>query len=698
MPLYAQENLNKYIIDGFENPNPYKNYQVGKGDQSGLSLTASSERIEGRSSLEMIYYIKSTLPTGSYVRVEKYYDESDYLDLADIIKFNISVKGDGSGNIFKIVFIDGSDEEWFYENKGLLNSVKWSRVIINLSDLQIEELTKNDGIFNAESIKSYKIIVYNNQSKVLQGQAVKASQGKILVDDFYAVLKGMVEPPVEIEEKQVEIRKTKEIVEEKSPISFSGTLYGEYFHIPDRTYHLYGTTGKKTEVLHWGKFGFDATYNKVSAKMFIASEAQRFGDAAYRENEYDSHTGQIHQDYPEAVIPFIQLRVNDISDSLKNVTFGNLWFEYNRYTFSPTLGYDDIWGLEKVVPDWGYKGISAEGNITVLNYHAFFMKHSYESYTYGLRLNQHIDKVRVIEMDFADFRFYHVEANDTAKYTNDESIRQTGQDKVSAVETAFRFFDYTIGLEGMLAYNEYQKDAQVDYKDPYKPVFQKKLDKSIFQNDKAYKVKFILDSLFIKNFYTTYEYRYLGEYFKPKYRMEPILFDDSDSDQKGHNVQGTYRILGLQFTGTMDELKRLSNSKYYRKMRSGGVGLYRLRNIYLFYNYGWRRTYYQYYSSRSYFNTSSDDEVITQEIYVKTQLRYNLDLIVKLKHEDVKWPSENKEFNNQSIYVKSNFYFSNNLLLFAETRLTRFGDSAWHSPGYNPYIDNFVRAGTMFNF
>ncbi|MBU1077009.1 MAG: hypothetical protein KKH98_06945, partial [Spirochaetes bacterium] len=356
--IAAQTDPNRFMIDDFETSNPYNNYQVSKGDQSGLSLNTSSDRKSGNYSLEMVYYLKSTLPTGSYVALEKYFKEDQYPDLSDLVKFGVWVKGDGSGNILQIELIDGSDEVWVYENKGVLNSVKWERLSIDLTDLKLSDTSlKNNGVLDAGQIKGYRIRVYNRSSKVVQGQAVKSSQGNILIDDLHAVLKGAV---AKVEEEVIEKKPVKKM-EEESRINLSGSLYGEFFHVPEENNQLYNTTGEKTDLFHWGKVGFDANYDKISAKFVIASESQEFGNAAYLKDVNEKYSGQVQQNYPEAVIPFIQLRANNLSDYINNITFGNLWFEYNRYTFSPTLGYDDSYGLEKVVPDWGLKGISAEG-------------------------------------------------------------------------------------------------------------------------------------------------------------------------------------------------------------------------------------------------------------------------------------------------------------------------------------------------
>lgn len=690
LPLQAQQNT--LLIDGFEDPNPYNNYQLSKGDQSGLSLNASSDKKNGKYSLEMVYYLKSTLPTGTYVSIVKYFDEENQLNLKDLLRFSLSVKGDGSGNLFKLEIIDGSDEVWVYENKNVLNSTRWENIIINLSDLSLsEEGPKNNKVFDVENIKGYRITLYNTYSKTVQGQAVKASQGSVLLDDLTAILKGIVEKPVE--EKEVKR------AEEPSPINLSGSLYGELFHVPDKANQLYGTTGKKIEAMHWGKVNIDANYGNVSGKIVLASEAQEFGNAAYRENENDFYTGQVHQNYPQAIIPFIQLRLNNLSEFIGNITIGNLWFEYSRYTFSPTLGYDDIWGVEKVMPDWGYKGASVEGSLQqIINYHTFIIKHPYESYTYGLRLNRRFGKFKAIEMDSVDIKLYYVDSEDTAKFTNEDTIKKSGHDKVYSGDLAARFLKGQIGLEAMYAFNDYLKQAQVDYNNPYQPIYQQALDQKVDEKDSAYKAKLIFDSLLLNSLILSYEYRRLGENFKPKNRMEPITFDDIDSDQTGHNALASYRIFGFNLTGEFDELTRISNKDYYRKRRSAGLGTSQFKNIYIFYLYEWKREIYKYTSMRSSYHTERNDEIVTQEIYFKAQLRYNFDLILKLRNEDIEWPTESKEFNNQSVYVKSNYYYSNNLLFFAETRISRFGDNSWYSPGYDPFIDNFVRIGTMFNF
>ncbi|MDD5067066.1 MAG: CIA30 family protein [bacterium] len=691
--LLAQDRSGVFIIDDFENPNAYDNYQVGQGDQSQLTLSPSSDRLKGNYSLELSYYLKSSIPTGTYVALERYYPDKDYPDLRGMGKVGLLVKGDGSGNMMKVVFIDSDGELWEYENKSILNSVKWEMLNINFSDFKLSDSgPKKNGTFDTEQIKGYKITVYNLYSKTIQGIAVKSSQGNILVDYLYAVIMpaggeapavGEEQPPeAEAEKKEGEKAKA------ESPIRFNGSLYSEYFNVPDQ----------KNELMHWGRIDMNANYGLVSGKIVLAAEAQSFGDSAYRKDENDKYTGQVTADYPRAVVPFIQLRANNISGYIGNITVGNLMFEYSRYTFSPTIGYDDLWGIEKVTPDWGYKGISCEGNLKVFTYHAFLIKQAYDSFTYGARLNKHITDIRDIELSSLDLKLYYVGSGDTAQFTNDNSIRKTGEDRVYSLDLSGRFLDYQIGLEGFYAYNEYVKRAQVSYEDPYEPVYQQPLANKVSQKDTGYKAKIIFDGLLMNDFYLTYEYRHLGENFKPKNRMEPILFDDIDSDQNGHNALASYRMWGFTLTGEFDELKRISDTKYYRKRRSGTLGCSAFRNIFLSYFREWKREYYEYVSSRSYYNTARDDEIISQEFYVKAQLRYNLDLSLKLRVEDVEWPAEDKKFNSQSAYIKVNYYLASNFLVFGEIRTSRFGDVSWFSPGYNPYFDNFMRVGAMFNF
>lgn len=678
--LYSKQNSNKIIIDDFESLNPYKNYQLNKGDESGITLNISSDRINGNRSLELNYYLKSSLPTGTYVAIEKYFKEGEYLNLEDLVKFVISIKGNGSGNILKIVFIDGSDELWEYENLSVLNSTIWERLSIYLSYFQMQESTKNNGVFDADKIKGYKIIVYNTYSKTIHGKAVKSSQGSILIDYFYTVLKGAEEE--EIKGKGIEGQ-----LEKISPINFAGALYGEYFKVPN----------EKNELKHWGKIDINANYEKVSAKMVIASESQNFSHAAYRVNEKDVHTGQVHQNYPQAVIPFIQLRVSQISKYIRNVTIGNLRFEYSRYTFSPTLGYDDIWGIEKIVPDWGYKGISTEGSMEFLNYHGFIINHSSDSYTYGVRLEKLINNIDILKMNFFNIKLYYVASGDTVQSTNDNTCKKAGDDQVYSIEVASRILNYKIGIEGFAGYNIYNKYAHVDYSNPFQPVFLFSLDEKILEKDIAYKGKILFDKLFLPNLLVSYEYRYFGEDFKPKYRLEPNVFDDIESNLIGNNVSANYRIWGFTLSGEFDELTRISNKKYYRKKRAGGIGYNKLKNVFLSYFAEWRREYYAYVSSRSYYSTSRDDEVFSHELYIKTQLMNNLDFGFKVRSEDIEW-SSGERFNMHVFYFQSHYYFSSNFLIFMETRITRFYNIESVNTGYYPYADNFMRIGTMFNF
>lgn len=687
--LLGAQNYQQNIIDDFEDTNPYNNFQINARDLSKITLNSTSDRKLGNYALEMIYYLKSTLPTGSEVSIERYFKAGQYPDIHNAVTFNLYIKGDGSGNVLRITLIDSSGEWWIYENKGILSSTTWEKLSINPVEFKLSDLgPRNNHTLDLDNIQGYKITIYNQSSLTVQGVAAKSAQGNVLLDAFF------VSEVLKTEEKPVEkpVPGLKPVAEpsffEESPVRLSGTLYGEYFK----------AKAEKNELRHWGKLDVNALYDRVSAKLIIASESQNFGDSAYRENELDAYTGQIHQDYAAAIIPFIQLRVNDISTYINNVTFGNIWFEYNKHVFSPTIGYDQVWGLERITPDWGYKGISTEGDLLLFNYHAFGIKGSLDSYTAGFRLNKHIKQIKPVYLDFVDLKFYFVDSQDTAIKTNENKIKKFADDKVMAVDLAARFFNNLVGLEIFAGYNEYQKTAQIDYADPYEPVYQQALDTKISEKDKAYKGKILFDGLFIPGVFCTYEFRKMGEEFKPKFRREPILYDDVESDQLGHNVLLSYSFWGLTLSAKWDELTRISDSDYYRKMKAGGISCNKLRNLFLSYYYEWKREFYEYVSMRSSYKNSRDDEIISQEFYAKAQILYNFDLGFKIRMEDIKWPKGGEKFNSQSLYINSNYYIANNFYVFGETRVSRFGDATWYSPGYNPYIDDFVRLGTRFDF
>ncbi len=674
-----------FIIDNFDNPNISGSYQVNIGDQSMLVLAGSSEKLNGKSSLELSYYLKSTLPTGISVGLDRTFIKEGPLNIKTARVLFISVKGDGSGNQFKISFIDGDDEIWEYVNKDVLNSVRWETLEIKISEFKLAgNSVKKNGQFDLDAIKGYGITIYNLYSITAQGVAVKASQGIILLNNFYA----NAFADANRQDQQVVKDKPVQVNVSESPVKLGGAIYNEYFNVPDTI----------NNIKHWARVDINAHYAEFNAKVVLAGEAQDFGESAYRKDENNKYTGQIVQNYPTALVPFIQVKANNLSAYIANITVGNLLFEYSRYTFSPVIGYDDTWGIEKVTPDWGYKGLSAEGSLPFLNYHAFFIKQAYDSYTYGARLSRHITGKEKYNISSLDFKFYYVNSQDTAVFTNDNSIKKTGADQVYSLDVATRFFNNKIGLEGFYAYNDFMQSGQVNDTDPLKPVYQQALVKKVVQFDDGLKTKLIIDSLFLNNLYITYEFRHLGENFKPKNRMEPILFDDIDSDQNGHNILAAYRIKGFVLTGEFDALKRISNSKFYRNRRSGNLSCTMLKNLLISYLLEWKREYYEYVSTRSAYSTGRDDQILAQEFYVKAQIRNNFDLGIKLRNEDVKWPSEDKTFNTQSVYLKSNLYLANNFLVFAETRVTRFGDVSWYSPGYNPYIDNFVRVGALFNF
>ena len=684
--------ITKVVIDEFERVNPYTRYRIVTEEESHLYLSISSVAHSGSYSMQMEYSLSTTKPWGCYVGVLMKMKKK-VLDWSGVEKIGIWVKGDGSDNIFRISFVDGSDEIWFYEDKNILHSSKWTLLSIPITKFKLFKGGEvNNEVFDINELKEIRFDIIGKTSKTVHGKAAIVSKGAILIDHFY-IEGAKLEPELVTlpeEKKYFQIQ-----LGPKANINFNGMIYTEYLNIP----YQQNLTYNRNEFASWAKIGINANVERYSAKIIIASEFQRFGESAYRENEFSEYTGQVHPNYPSAVVPFIQFSANKVTPFIGNITVGNLYFTYTPYTFCPTFGYEQEWGWKRVIPEWGYKGISTEGNISVVHYHTFLIKQPYNSFAYGSKISTHFKDVVIGKTKFnvINARLIYVGDRETALCTNDNKIKDVSQDDVYSVDISVRFLNYKLGLEAFCGYNKYKKEAVVDYSDPLNPIYLNRVKNILSVEDPAYKVKIIFDNL-LPYLLLTYEYRYLGTEFKPKYRKEPIIFDDIDSDQEGHNIFFIYSLYGFIFSGEFDVLTRLCNSDYFRRRYSGGIETYKIKNLNIFFHYEWRREYYKFVSNRSYYITERDDKINCYEFGVKSQLSSDFDVRFKIRIEDVKWVDEPKQFNTQSLEVKANYYITSSFYCYGEYRTTRMGHPEWFSLGYDPYFDNFLRIAAEFKF
>lgn len=644
----------KVLIDGFERTNPYDFYKVWKGDNSTLNLSSSRLVYEGDYSMEMDYVLDTDKPVGSWVSAR--YDFPRVVNWSNVKVLKIYVKGDGSENIFRIQVIDKDGEVWYVEDKTVLKSPKWQQVKFNISDFVLSRRTGN-GEFDLDEIQSYELMICSKY----EGRYT----GKIYVDQF--IVEG-----VEITAEEVSVpgvvEKLRLAVPTVGNIYLTGSIYNEYLYAPEE--------GKR--IIHWGKVVVDGKVDMFSARVELASYGQSYGEAASVAYDYMNRVYTVTRS-PELFVPNIQLMINNFAPYISNVTVGNVWVGYSRYSF--------------VMPGWGFKGITAEGNIGKYNYHMFYLVQPYNSYTVGTRVIRYLNNTKLI--------LYGVYAYETAKnvgteatqqggslvYTSGWDIKPVSEDKVYNLELWQWFLGRRIQFQGIIGVNDFVKYATADYSDPYSPVYNQKFDKPLSYYDSMYYGRVEISNVFIPGVSVSYNYRYIGTEYKPRYRDNPAWFDDVEGDQKGYNIRTWYWWQGLSTSLEYDDITRLSNSDYYRRRVVGNIGYYGFRGIDVSYYYETREEKYIFNSSRTGFSVYRNPEKLDiHEVYIRNQLTSRIATIFKVRRELIK----HLNTNTDSLFAKFEYFISSNARLFAEYKITRYPEKSWEPIGW-PFDDNYTK-------
>src|SRR5581483_2908601 len=92
---------------------------------------------------------------------------------------------------------------------------------------------------------------------------------------------------------------------------------------------------------------------------------------------------------PPVQLAYMNATLQNIHPNIASLSIGNLYVDYGRDVFSPL---------------YGFKGIQADGNMNNVNYNVFVIKHIFDSFTAGGRLqtNYKDTLIRVMYVDHHD--------------------------------------------------------------------------------------------------------------------------------------------------------------------------------------------------------------------------------------------------------------------------------------------------------
>jgi hypothetical protein len=666
-PSSGVSKTNRVLIDGFERPNPSDQYIVKVGEDSTLALESSRLLHDGDYAMSMEYAISSQKALGTWV-IAHWEAKANPLDWTGVEAVKLWIKGDGTDNIFRFSVIDPDGEVWSYEDLNAMKSTRWSLLSMPVKDffLSGESKAGNQQI-DYSKVQAYEIGVFS--------KAGSPTSGKVWVDQLYITGSGLSAiwsaPPATVE-------KLRMAVSAIGNIDLSGIIYTEYLKAPEIS----------QQISQWGKIIANAKVNNYSGRIEFASQSQNFSDAAYLGTMSNTNvTGSVQTQSPGMITPSIQVMGNNISSYFSNVTLGNLWFDYNKYTFSGA---------------WGWKGLAAEGDMDRYNYHFFYISQPYESYTAGTRWIGYwpewkVSGYSVVSAETAKIQNYGQIVNYNLTNSQSVDVKPIFNDTVYYFEALRYLNQKKIQVQASSGWNKFYQGATEDNTDPYHPVYNAPLDTPLQYWDSMYKGRVETNNLIMDDMRISAEYRRVGTEFKPRYRQNPAGYDDAECDQKGYNARVQQLFGGWQVSAEYDNITRISNPDYYRLRANYGFGYYGYSGLDAAINVESKREQYIASSTRSQMNVSKNDKVLSTELYIRNQLTPLSALWFKLRTDGSQDPESGAQYETDSLYAKYEYYMTSNAKFYAEFKTTRYPQSTWEPKGY-PYDDNFVKASFEFTF
>ena len=667
---------NKVLIDGFERVNTNDFYNVKTGNDSSLSLQSSRLLHDGDYSMEMSYYLSNVVNTW----VSAVWQSADGLDWNGAEDIKIWIKGDGSDNVFRISLFDAQGNMWSYDDYNAMKSTKWVLLASKISDFKLVSVSNNaPQIPDISAVKGYEIGVWNKTGA--------SSSGKVWVDQFYISGVGLnatlATPPAVVEKLRLAVPSI-------GNVDLSGVIYSEFMQTPEEAQRM----------THWAKLVASAKAGDYSGRFEFASVSQNFSDSVYLKNA-DDDSGRIVYvaQAPAANFPSIQVMGNNLNFYLTNITIGNIWVEYSKYTFSlPSLG------------GYGWKGATVEGDIDRFNYHAFYINRPNDSYVLGTRWISYYPDTKLVLYGVHDYASGKVEnasrvSNGTLTETNSVDIRSLYRDSVANMELWHWFMDKTIQLEVDAGWDSFEQYAYGVYNvnAPTVWLYSNQYPQTIKLFDPMYRGKIEANELFLPGSILSMEYRFVGTEYKPSFRKEPAWFDDSDADQKGYNIQLTEKYNGFQLFTAYDDLTRLSNNKYFKYRSNFGVGYYGYAGLDVTLSFERTREKYDYASSRSGFVTGfttgglRNTIVSKSELYLRNQISSKTAVWFKMFYSEAEDQDTWAKYFFNWLNVRYEYYMSSNAKLFAEYKTSRYPERAWEPAGY-PFDDNFTKVSFELTF
>lgn len=648
----VQDNKNtskRIVVDNFDRQNPLTVYRVLEENESQLEIFASPIAHSGVNSMKLDYILSTSGLSPSKVRVV-WYGKNSPLNWKTGDKLSVWIKGDGTGNVFKILLIDSDDERWIYSDEEILKRSEWQQLKMSLMNFKKLSEKGNDRL-DLNSIKQIELIV--------EGRDHISSHGEVYFDDL--VLQGG--------SLDSSIGSFPDI--SYAPQALAIGLMNVKFNLLGvalaRSTQKDGAT--MTSWLHTDIIG--------NVRNAIVESRLTVGDVNYGAGAVNGPLPErkhYKKDY-QVKGGYIKFSLLYLTPFISKLSMGNLKVDYSKYSYSQYHTSEE---------DPQYKGLSLEGGISFLDYHTFFIKHWGDAGTVGSSL--------IMNYKGYTLRGIYVGSQNKARsststitdgelvWTSDFSSKIVDQDQVVTLQLSKSFFKNFISIDMEAGYNDYRSKAKFSIPDESNPEPKWEYD---YTNASHYMGKMAhvgVTIIPVEGLLAEIKYLDFDEHFKPLFRDSPSYFDEEYADLKGYEAKLTKFYKMFVFSASRKDIQRKSASRYYYNYWRAS-GEYNYKGFFVIYLHQWRNDFYKYTSYKSAFNTDKNQKTDLDLLKTIIRVTEKSEVSAAYIQEYVDFKKQDqKDLLRTEMELAVWYYLTQTTKLEIKSKATKHGDIVFDNP------------------
>ena len=655
----AQGRSGSVAIDDFERANPLAVYQTWRGDLSEIDLISSSEfKKAGNYSMQMTYRLNTTRSEPSWASASFTPDRP--LDWRGVQRLTLWVKGDGTRNYFQISFVDGANRVWLYQDNKVLRNVDWSPVDVSLADFNTPGGTP-DMVPDLSKIQKWEFMII--------GERPETSSGKVWLDEFTAEGPGLdpalVAPRAALTQEAIE----------KVKINFGDLLHLEYRETPELN----------KEYLYYNALYVRSSAKNLTLSADLVSQQRDAGQSVPFYRASTDQPGKVNTDpaveprenRPPIELAYVNTTIQNIHPNIASLSFGNLYVDYGRDVFSPLFGF---------------KGAQADGNIQDVNYNVFAIKHIFDSFTAGGRLqtNYKGTLLRAMYVDHHDnaqqLGNAQIDENSgtlSVSQNQDINTQAVMADKVVYLDADHSFWEDRLDLTAVYGFDHFDAYAAKDITDPTNPKISRAAFDPIHQNGSMMQAVGRVKDWPVPGLTLIATGRKFDRDYKPRFRADPISYDSDITDVRGYSLDFTQILGQFKVNYFWDDVKRgPTDTDYYRRMFRQTYGYYGWNKFDLVFSITMRRELYALPSNpRGSFTIVADNPRDEDDIYYELYLGHwfsdNFFIWAKFITDNTRAVEQKQDFRKDFFQLQSEWSIFKNAKLTASIIQTRFDQSTF---------------------